>query len=107
MTWRHWLRLLGGYLSYVVQVVCLVVIAASLLAHEHYNLAWGTGVLAVTLIERLWTCRAAGWKGQAVALLTAPELGYNLFLAAVMFCALATELARRDIAWNHVDGTSR
>jgi poly-beta-1,6-N-acetyl-D-glucosamine synthase len=107
VTWRHWLRLLGGYMSYLIQVVCLIVIAASLLAHEHYNLAWGIGVLAVTLIERLWTCRSAGRKGLVVALLTVPELAYNIFLAAVMFSALATELARRDIAWNHVDGTSR
>ena len=107
VTWRHWLRLLGGYLSYVIQAVCIFVIAASLLARQRYNLPWGLGVLALTLIERLWTCRAAGWRGLVTAVLTVPELAYNIFLAAVMLWALTTELARRDIAWNHVDGTSR
>jgi poly-beta-1,6-N-acetyl-D-glucosamine synthase len=107
VTWRHWLRLLGGYLSYLVQGACIIVIVSSLLARQRYNLPWGIGVLAVTLIERLWTCRKTGLRGVAVALLTVPEVGYNLFLAAVMFRALATELARRDIAWNHIDGTSR
>jgi cellulose synthase/poly-beta-1,6-N-acetylglucosamine synthase-like glycosyltransferase len=107
VTWRHWLRLMGGYLSYLIQMVCLGAIAASLVAHEQYNLPWGIGVLGVTLLERLWTCRSAGWKGQATALLTAPELLYNIFLASVMFRALVTELARRDITWNHVDGPSR
>ncbi|HEY6788365.1 MAG TPA: glycosyltransferase family 2 protein [Trebonia sp.] len=107
VTWRHWLRLLGGYLSYLIQLVCFIVIADSLLGHQRYNLAWGIGVLAVTVINKVWTCRRASWKGPAVALLTVLELGYNIFLAVVMSRALASELARRDIAWNHVDGASR
>lgn len=107
VTWRHWLRLVASYLSYLIVVVCWTVIAASLLTHQHYDLPWGIGVLAVTLIERLWTARAASWKGKALALLAFPELGYAMFLMAVMIWALASELARRDIAWNHVDGTPR
>jgi hypothetical protein len=80
VTWQHWLRLLGGYLAYLIQLVCFIVIADSLLAHQRYNLAWGIGVLAVTVINRLRTSRRAGWKGLAVALLTVLELGYNIFV---------------------------
>jgi biofilm PGA synthesis N-glycosyltransferase PgaC len=102
VTWRHWLRMLGGYLSYLVQVVCLIVIAVSLVTQRRYNLPWGIGVFSVTVIQRVWTCRTEGWKGLAVALLTAPEIGYNIFLATIMCRALASEIAKRDIAWNHV-----
>ena len=107
VTWGHWLKLLIGYLTYLLQVGILTVIVLSLLHHQRYNLAWGVGVMAVTLIEGLWTCRKAGWKGLAVALLILPELGFNIFLAIVMIRALITELANRDIAWNHVDGDSQ
>lgn len=107
VTWRHWLRQLSSYLSYLIQVLCWVVIAISLAEQQHYDAAWGIGVLAVTLVERLWTARTAGWKGLGLTLLAAPELAYGIFKAAVMFWALASELAHRDIVWNHVDGTSR
>jgi poly-beta-1,6-N-acetyl-D-glucosamine synthase len=102
VTRGHWFRQVISYLSYLVQFVCFAAIIASFTTGQGYSLAWGIPVLAITLAERLWTVRSVGWAGVGLAALVIPEFCYGLFKAVVMFWALGSELARRDVVWNHV-----
>ena len=102
VTWWHWLNQAFAYVSYAVQGICWAVIGDSLASGHHVDLAWGAGVLAISLTERMWTARKAGWRGLALSSTVVLEFAYGLYMQAMMMWALVTELLKLDIAWNHV-----
>jgi cellulose synthase/poly-beta-1,6-N-acetylglucosamine synthase-like glycosyltransferase len=107
VTWGHWLRQVFAYASYAVMGACWAVMGVSLTSHQHINLRWGAGVLAISLTERLWTARKAGWPGVGLALLVVVEFGYGLFLQVMMLWALLAEFLKLDDTWHHVTDGNR
>jgi poly-beta-1,6-N-acetyl-D-glucosamine synthase len=107
VTWWHWLNQAFAYVSYAVTGICWAVTGSSLASSQHVNLSWGAGVLAISLTERMWTARKAGWRGVGLASTVVLEFAYGLFMQAMMMWALITEFLKQDVAWHHVAEGSR
>jgi cellulose synthase/poly-beta-1,6-N-acetylglucosamine synthase-like glycosyltransferase len=107
VTWWHWLSQAFAYASYAVMGVCWAVMGDSLASGQHVNFSWGAAILGITLIERMWTARKAGWPGVGLASTALLEFGYGMYMQAMMIWALITEFLKLDIAWNHVAEGSR
>ncbi|RTL70646.1 MAG: glycosyltransferase family 2 protein [Pseudonocardiaceae bacterium] len=60
------------------------------------------GVTAVFVVERVWTVRARGIGGMALALPMLIEFGYDLFQQAVFLRAAADALRGRRATWHHL-----
>ncbi|GAY10104.1 glycosyltransferase family 2 protein [Pseudonocardia sp. N23] len=60
------------------------------------------GVTAVFVVERVWTVRARGWRGIALALPMVIEFGYDLFQQAVFLRAAADAVRGRRATWHHL-----
>ncbi|WP_103381057.1 glycosyltransferase family 2 protein [Pseudonocardia dioxanivorans] len=59
-------------------------------------------VTAVFVVERVWTVRARGWRGMALALPMVVEFGYDLFQQAVFLRAAADALRGDRADWHHL-----
>jgi poly-beta-1,6-N-acetyl-D-glucosamine synthase len=102
MTFSYWLRQAGLYGGFAVSYACLFILIGALLILPEFNLAWTAGVLSVTLIERTWTVRRAGWRGILLAAVIVPEGLYALWQGWLFFAAAVASLQRREIAWGHL-----
>lgn len=102
MTFSYWLRQAGLYGGFAVSYACLFILIGALLILPEFNLAWTAGVLSVTLIERTWTVRRAGWRGILLAAVIVPEGLYALWQGWLFFAAAMASLQRREIAWGHL-----
>jgi poly-beta-1,6-N-acetyl-D-glucosamine synthase len=102
MTFSYWLRQAGLYGGFAVSYACLFVLIAALVIWPQFSLWWTGGVLSITLIERTWTVRRAGWRGMLLAALIVPEQLYSLWQGWLFFAAAVASLQRREIAWGHL-----
>lgn len=102
VTRSYWLRQAGLYGGFAVSYICLFVMVAALLTWPGVSLAWTAGVLSVTLLERTWTVRRAGWRGILLAAVLVPEGLYALWQGYLFFAAAVASLQRREIAWGHL-----
>jgi poly-beta-1,6-N-acetyl-D-glucosamine synthase len=102
VTRSYWLRQAGLYGGFAVSYACLFIMIAALLTWPGVSMAWTVGVLSVTLIERTWTVRRAGWRGIALAAVIVPEGLYALWQGWLFFAAAVASLQRREIAWGHL-----
>jgi poly-beta-1,6-N-acetyl-D-glucosamine synthase len=102
VTAGDWLRQLAIYAGFCATIGCWGLMGWAFAHHATISLAWTLGVLGLFMIERLWTVRRGGAVGMLLSGLVLPELGYDLFRMSVFFRALVTELARREVAWDHL-----
>jgi biofilm PGA synthesis N-glycosyltransferase PgaC len=102
MTFSYWLRQAGLYGGFAVSFACLFILIAALVIWPQFSLWWTGGVLSITLIERTWTVRRAGWRGMLLAALIVPEQLYSLWQGWLFFAAARASLQRREIAWGHL-----
>jgi poly-beta-1,6-N-acetyl-D-glucosamine synthase len=102
VTRSYWLRQAGLYGGFAVSYACLFIMIAALLTWPGVSMAWTAGVLSVTLIERTWTVRRAGWRGIVLAAVIVPEGLYALWQGWLFFAAAVASLQRREIAWGHL-----
>jgi biofilm PGA synthesis N-glycosyltransferase PgaC len=102
VTRSYWARQTGLYGGFAVSFVCLGIMLAALLTDPGISMAWTAGILSVTVVERTWTVRRAGWRGMLVAALIVPESYYALWQGWMFFAALKADLQRREIAWGHI-----
>jgi cellulose synthase/poly-beta-1,6-N-acetylglucosamine synthase-like glycosyltransferase len=102
MTFSYWLRQAGLYGGFAVSYACLFILIAALLIWPQFSVVWTGGVLSITVIERTWTVRRAGWRGILLAALIVPEGLYSLWQGWLFFAAAVASLQRREIAWGHI-----
>jgi poly-beta-1,6-N-acetyl-D-glucosamine synthase len=102
MTFSYWLRQAGLYGGFAVSYACLFILIGAVAVLPEFNVAWTAGVLSVTLIERTWTVRRAGWRGILLAAVILPEGLYALWQGWLFFAAAVASLQRREIAWGHL-----
>jgi biofilm PGA synthesis N-glycosyltransferase PgaC len=102
VTRSYWLRQAGLYGGFAVSYACLFIMIAALLTWPGVSVVWTAGVLSVTLIERMWTVRRAGWRGILLAAVIVPEGLYALWQGWLFFAAAVASLQRREIAWGHL-----
>jgi biofilm PGA synthesis N-glycosyltransferase PgaC len=102
MTFSYWLRQAGLYGGFAVSYACLFILIAALLIWPEFSMVWTGGVLSITVIERTWTVRRAGWRGMLLAALIVPEGLYSLWQGWLFFAAAVASLQRREIAWGHL-----
>jgi poly-beta-1,6-N-acetyl-D-glucosamine synthase len=102
MTFSYWLRQAGLYGGFAVSFACLFILIAALVIWPEFSLWWTGGVLSITLIERTWTVRRAGWRGMILAALIVPEQLYSLWQGWLFFTAAVASMQRREIAWGHL-----
>jgi poly-beta-1,6-N-acetyl-D-glucosamine synthase len=102
VTCSYWLRQAGLYGGFAVSYACLLVMVVALLTWPGVSLAWTAGILSVTLLERTWTVRRAGWRGILLAAVLVPEGLYALWQGYLFFAAAVASLQRREIAWGHL-----
>ena len=102
VTRSYWARQAGLYGGFTVSLACLAIMLAALAGSPGVSVPWTAGILSVTLLERTWTVRRAGWRGMLLAALILPEAYYALWQSVLFFAAARAELAGRDIAWGHL-----
>src|ERR1017187_9047566 len=102
VTWSYWARQAGLYGGFAASFACLLIMIGTVLVHPGLSVAWTAAILSVTLVERTWTVRRAGWRGVLLAASILPEAGYALFQGWLFFSALRADMLRREIAWGHV-----
>lgn len=102
VTSSYWLRQAGLYGGFAISYACLFILVGALLTLPGFSVAWTAGVLSVTLIERTWTARRAGWRGILLSALILPEALYSLWQGWLFFAAAVSNLQRREIAWGHL-----
>jgi cellulose synthase/poly-beta-1,6-N-acetylglucosamine synthase-like glycosyltransferase len=102
VTRSYWVRQAGLYGGFAVSFVCMAIMLAALLTSPGVSVLWTAGILSVTLIERTWTVRRAGWRGMLIAALILPEAYYSLWQGCLFFAALKADLQGREIAWGHI-----
>lgn len=103
-TWRDWAAQATVYGSYALAWVCWGIIARLLASGAGLSVRWGIAVAGVFLLERVWTSRAAGPRGVALALLILPELCFSLVEAAWLGWSAYGAAARRRASWSHGAG---
>lgn len=69
--------------------------------------AWGLGLGAVFLVERVVTVWRGGWGARALAATMYLELLYEMFLQLVFLRAVADALVQREATWHHVTATTK
>jgi biofilm PGA synthesis N-glycosyltransferase PgaC len=102
VTRSYWSRQVLLYLGFAASIACAGIMARALLGHVGVSVMWTAGILSVTILERTWTARRAGWRGMILAALVLPEMAYAMFQAWVFFSALRADLLGRDISWGHI-----
>jgi cellulose synthase/poly-beta-1,6-N-acetylglucosamine synthase-like glycosyltransferase len=102
VTRTYWARQAGLYGGFAVSYACLAIMIAALVVSPGVSVAWTAGILTVTLIERTWTVRRAGWRGMLLAALIIPEAYYALWQGCLFFAALRAAAKKRELAWGHL-----
>jgi cellulose synthase/poly-beta-1,6-N-acetylglucosamine synthase-like glycosyltransferase len=102
VTRSYWARQAGLYFGFAASFACLGIMLQAIFTHPGISVAWTAGVLSVTIAERIWTVRRAGWRGMLLAVSILPEAWYALFTGWLFFSALRADLLGREIAWGHV-----
>jgi biofilm PGA synthesis N-glycosyltransferase PgaC len=102
MTLSYWLRQVGLYGGFAVSYACLFILIGAVIVFPQFSVAWTGGVLSISVIERTWTVRRAGWRGMLLAALIVPEGIYSLWQGWLFFAAAVASLQRREIAWGHL-----
>jgi cellulose synthase/poly-beta-1,6-N-acetylglucosamine synthase-like glycosyltransferase len=102
VTRSYWARQAGLYGGFGASLICLLIMLATVFIHPGISVAWTAGILSVTVMERTWTVRRAGWRGMLLAMTILPEAYYALFQAWLFFSAARASMLRHEIAWGHV-----
>jgi poly-beta-1,6-N-acetyl-D-glucosamine synthase len=102
VTWSYWARQAGLYGGFMLSFACLAVMILALVQAPGISEAWTAGCLTVTLAERTWTARRAGWRGVLLAVAILPEALYALFQGWLFFAAFCAHLQRREVRWGHL-----
>jgi poly-beta-1,6-N-acetyl-D-glucosamine synthase len=103
VTWSNWARQVFFYLRYLAQLICWVIIGASLAEHPRLSMPpWVIVMLSVIYAERLITVRRAGIKGIVLAALLFPEWCYGMFDGLYLIRALITEFRGGSVSWGHL-----
>jgi cellulose synthase/poly-beta-1,6-N-acetylglucosamine synthase-like glycosyltransferase len=102
VTGSYWARQVGLYGGFALSFACLAIMILALVKVPAVNEMWTVGVLSVTLAERTWTARRAGWSGMLLALVILPEALYSIFQGCLFFAALCAHMQRREVEWGHL-----
>jgi cellulose synthase/poly-beta-1,6-N-acetylglucosamine synthase-like glycosyltransferase len=102
-TLRYWLQQMAiGYGTIALNAYLLLMLI-TLLAADSFQFVWFWALIGlIFVIERVVTVWAAGWRGRAIALPLAIEIGYDLVLQAVYVKSLFDIATGRDAGWNYV-----
>jgi poly-beta-1,6-N-acetyl-D-glucosamine synthase len=102
VTRSYWARQAGLYGGFGLSFACLAIMILALVQAPGISPVWTTAILSITLVERTWTVRRAGWRGVLLALIILPEAIYALFQGVLFFAAFRADLQRRDVEWGHL-----
>jgi poly-beta-1,6-N-acetyl-D-glucosamine synthase len=102
VTWSYWARQAGLYGGFALSFACLAIMILALVRAPGISEVWTVSCLSVTLAERTWTARRAGWRGVLLALAILPEAFYALFQGWLFFAALWAHLLRQEVKWGHL-----
>jgi biofilm PGA synthesis N-glycosyltransferase PgaC len=103
VTWTNWARQVFFYLRYFAQVVCWIVIGASLCRRPSLAMpGWVAGMLVLIYAERVITVRKAGLRGVLLAAALIPEWAYGMFDGLYLMRALVSQATGQDVCWGHL-----
>lgn len=102
VTAGYWLRQLAMYASIGASIACWVIIGWSMASKPSIDLTWTAAILAISLIERLWTVRKGGAAALGLTVVMLPEFAFDIFRMVVFVQAFSAAIRRRDVGWNHV-----
>jgi cellulose synthase/poly-beta-1,6-N-acetylglucosamine synthase-like glycosyltransferase len=102
-TLRYWLQQIAiGYGTIALNSYLLLMLI-TLLAADSFEFVWfWFGIGMIFVVERVVTVWSVGWRGRAVALPLAIEIGYDLVLQAVYVKSLVDIASGRAAGWNYV-----
>lgn len=102
-TLRYWLQQTGIGYGTVALNSYLLLMLITLLAADSFELLWFWTIIGlIFVVERVVTVWAVGWRGRAIALPLAIEIGYDLVLQAVYVKSLFDIATGRAAGWNYV-----